>query len=365
MRSFLSLAFVLVCSLAFSQDQWDWTPDAEHHKAINSITIGSAGGTATYFTTDPAKTQYIVTCGHIGRGSGVIHWWDGSKANIAPLFVVNQNLDMAVFSVDRVPAGTPSIPLSFYAPPVGAVVEVCGYGGPGNSKQSSLRHFKSTVLSYESGRSKMTAPLLSGDSGGPVIYQGKIVGINNGGNYTKSFGLVGSGGDWKLHYPALTTTAGPIWNMLNWARPPSNGQICGPNGCPPSQSQPQYQGQGGQPNFRPPQQQPVVPQSPIAPAIPVEPQPPEPSGGSKVIAELKDQISKLEKLIKAIPTGPAGVPGGTGIPGLPGKDGSNATVKPFMVYAYVNGKLVSSGEVDLMSDDPDKRDIHIQYFDDK
>lgn len=360
MRIFLSLAFVFLCSLAFSQDHWEWTPDAEHHKAVNSITVGNAGGTATYFTTDPNKTQYIVTCGHIGNASGVIHWWDGSKANIRPFFVINSNLDMAVFSVDRVPTGTPSIPLSFYAPPVGAVVEVCGYGGPGNSKQSSLRHFSSTVLSYESGRSKMTAPLLSGDSGGPVIYQGKIVGINNGGNYTKSFGLVGSGGDWKLHYPALTTTAGPIWRMLRWTQPPSNGQNCGPNGCPPPQ--PQYQGQGqggGLPNFRPPQQQPIAPKSPVTPLVPAEPQSPDLPGGSEMIAELKNQISELKDLIAKIPSGSKGDVGGKGVAG---KDGSDATVKPFMVYAYVDGKLVDRDVVDLMSSDPDKRNIHIQYF---
>ncbi len=341
-----------------AQDHWDWTPDAEHHKAINTIQIGNAGGTATYFKTNPNETQYIVTCGHIGRGSGTITWWDGSKANIRPVFVVNQNLDMAVFSVDRVPAGTTPIPLSFYAPPVGAVVEVCGYGGPGSGKQSSLRHFKSTVLSYTSGRSKMTAPLLSGDSGGPVIYEGKIVGINNGGNYTKSFGLVGSGGDWKLHYPALTTTAGPIWRMLRWAQPANNGQICGPNGCPPSQPQYQGGGGGGLPNFVPPAPtQPVQPTQPITPLEPVDLKP-----DTAATDSLKAEIAELKELIKAIPTGPAGAPGKTGDSGPAGKDGSDATVKPFMVYVYKNGKLMDSGEVDLMSDDPDKRDIHIQFY---
>lgn len=361
MKRFISaliLSAVMYAS-AIAQDHWDWTPDAEYHKAINTIQIGNAGGTGTYFKTNPNETQYIVTCGHIGRGSGTITWWDGSKANIRPVFVVNQNLDMAVFSVDRVPAGTTPIPLSFYDPPVGAVVEVCGYGGPGSGKQSSLRHFKSTVLSYEGGRSKMTAPLLSGDSGGPVLYQGKIVGINNGGNYTKSFGLVNSGGDWKLHYPALCTTSGPIWRMLQWATPSQQqGQYCGPGGCPPVQPQ---GGGGSQPRFTPPPTQPVAPVQPQVPPQPTQPTQPAPTTPITDMVSVK-AVDELKALIKAIPAGPPGKDGKDGAQGPVGPAGSDAGVLPFMVYIYdTEGRIIDQGEVDLMSDDPLKRDIHIRF----
>lgn len=366
MRTVSLILVLFICSIA-NADVWTWTPNAEWHKAIGTIQIGSAGGTATYFSTKTGS--YIVSCGHVGRGTGTFTWHDGSTATIRPLFVVNQNLDMAVFSVSRVPANTYPIPLSAYDPPIGAIVEVCGFGGPGGKGPSSLRHFESKVTSYEGGRCIMTAPLLSGDSGGPIIYDGRIVGVNNGGRGTRSFGLVNSGGDWKLHSPAITTTSGSIRSLLGWSTQDGGGQYCGPGGCPPS---PQGRGGGGnQPNFTPPIAPPVqatppvqaAPSTPITDMAPVQPQKPvDTKPDTTANDSLKAEIAEIKELIKSIPAGKTGATGKTGVPGPVGKNGSDATVKPFMVYVYdKHGRMVDSAEVDLMSNDPDKRDIHLRF----
>ncbi|PHR99594.1 MAG: hypothetical protein COA78_24815 [Blastopirellula sp.] len=299
---------LLGATLAPAADVWQWTPDAEHHKAINAITIGNGGGTGTFCISEATGRKFILTCGHMGNSPGVVHWWDGSTGRLTPLVVIDQvgssGVDVASFAVDHVPAGTPAIPLATFNPPIGAKVEVCGYGGPGKQSQADLRHFTSSVLKYETNLGRLSASLLNGDSGGPVIYQGYLVGINSGGSNVRSFGLNTNGSDWMLHSPARITTIGPIRQVLGWQLDPNcpNGQ-CAPAPRYQQPSNPQWQ---QQPNFRPPVQpipvapvlpNPLRPQTPMAPVLPSPPpvhqQPQNPAQAELKLQQQLDQINEL------------------------------------------------------------------------
>lgn len=222
-----------------------------------------------------AESATVLTVAHLadgGRGQFWVGYPDGRQVN-AQLVGLDRAHDLAVLRAPQ-PGGVAVMPIADVGeiPTTGDTVEFIGHGG------GRLRHMLVTVRGYavdtEAGDlSQLVADFqpISGDSGGPFVFKGKLVGVQWGGPaHAQSSGAYESHGTEALHVRAFLTQY----------------RVCPPGGnCPP-----QYY----------PQQQPTQP-----PLVPVTPQQPKTVKG------------------ETGPAGPQGPKGDKGEPGPPGRDGKD------------------------------------------
>ena len=293
-------------------NNWQSTPIAEHHKAVCRIEWSGGAGTGFLVSHDgrgvlAITNHHVVSSRWIDRGDGTGEFSRetvpqamviGSLGRtVADVIFSDPTLDIAILYQPRSSADV-TLPLSDTMPAIGDEVEMCGFGGPTNT----MHHFVGRRVQSNSDRLSIDAATCSGDSGGPMIWDGGVVGVNFGApGYAGTRGAITeSGQSWKLSGPASSKIDGPT--LVETVT-----RVCRPLGIIPrirdrlSLTQANGQCINGQ---CPPQQiirQPAIPQ-PIAGKCNCHPGPPGKDG----------------------PPGQAGADGPAGrdgIDGLPGRDG--------------------------------------------
>lgn len=296
--------------------RWSISPPKEYHKAaVRVINGGGAGAGSGVMVTHEGTGVVVLTNHHVmakgWTGNGFTDECYATATVVGSggtqtfrLLKADKNIDVAVLYSDNATT-THSVPVASEMPPADAVLEYVGFGGP----SSGSRAFTAKRVSSREPIS-MDAGTVSGDSGGPILYQGTLVGINYGA--PASSGNVGTHEGWNVTYP-----------MSSHATPETLTQIlrgCGIR-CVPCQPRPMP-----------------------APSQPSEPTAP-PTSVDDVVEALK-QDTQFIALVK-------GQDGQDGKDGRDGKDGKDATGitkvrvsdSGNLVVTYMNGREEVVGNV--------------------
>lgn len=314
------IAFSLGCVAAVALGAT--TEPADYHKAV--IKCGQeVGGGQSFAGTGTVVCRenggIVLSVAHIFEGSGQC-WidWGKGRRSYARLIGRDPNADLAVLQAQGVPEDVPVIPVA--APsefaPGGSTVEFIGYGG------GNFRHFTANTVGYDPARPG--APILmdfvsiSGDSGGPVVFNGKLVAVQWGHDGTHSMG----------------SSCGKIQEFLTQSRVP----VCQGGNC--------YQ-----PQVRPAQ---PIARPPLAP-FPAKPCNCDSAALIARITKLEAEIVRLQGLAVPGPPGPAGPEGKqgpAGPAGVAGKDGQPPAIEtiidaipPTTFEIWDDGKLVGTRKV--------------------
>ncbi len=262
-RTLATIALTLLLGCLAAVAMGATTEPADYHRAV--IKCGQeVGGGHSYSGTGTVVCRenggIVLSVAHIFEGQGQC-WidWGNGRRSYARLIGRDAAQDLAVLQAQGVPDDVPVIPVAAQSEfaPGGSQVEFIGYGG------GNFRHFTANTVGYDPARPG--APILmdfvsiSGDSGGPVLYQGKLVAVQWGHNGTHSMG----------------SSCGKIQEFLTQSRVPA----CQGGACY------QYQPQ-------------VRPAQPIARPQPLAPVPAKPCNCDN--AALIARITKLEAELLAV-----------------------------------------------------------------
>lgn len=288
-----------------AQGYWSWTPKKKYHAAVCTVQNGRSQGTGALIWRNSDSTLGVVaTAAHVlSRGSGTIVWQSG-KRSACEVVAADDEADGSLLLVRGIPSGMPVIPVSRETPPSGAFVEHCGFGGPGDN----LRHFwaKWRGPAPSGLRRQLTnCYLLNGDSGGPVIYKGKLVGMNSGGYNQRNVGIgANSGSSWPLHSPAIIAGPSSVRGMVNSLMGrTAESQTCrlfntqwGSRIFGGRRSQPPQRSPGRSPQYFPqPQPDPQGPGDGFDPYVPTPPsQAPPPPADPVEDEECRKRVDNLE-----------------------------------------------------------------------
>lgn len=161
---------------------WQWAPPGPHHAAVVFVrTHDQFMGTGTLIYSNPEFTKgYVITAAHVAGGNTLLtaEWRESNKGYKSSGRVVysDTNSDIALFEVDP-PDNATFIPVSPIAPPTGSRVECIGLGSP----RSTLRPYYGLVGQVNPDSTTIKTHVTHGDSGGPILYRGKVVGTVIGG----------------------------------------------------------------------------------------------------------------------------------------------------------------------------------------
>jgi len=185
------LAYILLCVFSLtstlSAQIWPSSFPAEYHNGIVQVvsTSGRGSGTVVKFIKDSKSyPEYyiglILTASHVIHNNGdlfTINYRNGKKT-IKNSAVVKNPLEMGRYNdVGLIRALIPDeitpMEVSLERPRAGEVVELGGYGAGG------LRHWQAIYGGTLLGSDGLIVLswAVQGDSGGPVIYKGKVIGV--------------------------------------------------------------------------------------------------------------------------------------------------------------------------------------------
>lgn len=181
-----------VCPPQYGQQQYrapvaqsapQQSPESDHHAGIVKVFFGNAGGSGTLVCEESESTGYVVTAHHVIEGqaaTGRVVWPSGEVTG-ARVVGSESGPDLAVLRV-FLPKRYSVIPVAEnneYAT-AGDSVEICGYRA---TYQGRMCHFFAKCEGYQPRDSDkadqivVAARTVSGDSGGPIIHNGKVVAV--------------------------------------------------------------------------------------------------------------------------------------------------------------------------------------------
>ena len=225
----------------------------------------SDAGVGTLVATENGK-GVVVSCWHIFNEARGTCWveFGGHQRMRATLVNTDATLDIAALTIDNPPDDIKPLPLASFdeIPRSGDTVEFIGNGG-GNWRKYQVKVSGYTPrltmhgADQRHGNSQLVTQFspISGDSGGPLIFKGKLVAINWGGPSEGNHCLESHG----THSDQIS------YKLTQWGCPGGN---CGPRGGG-GYAQPAYQGPVyQQPAAQPPSPSQAAQQPPMAPVKP-------------------------------------------------------------------------------------------------
>lgn len=253
-RIALSWVLVLAFSLClFGQEtrqtgHWQWTPPADHHAAVVSVTTDQGfGGTGCHFGDGWILTaHHVIADEHQWRRTfpGMVKFPNGHQYRYDVHFIHrDMHVDIAVLRAKC--ENEAWVRIAQVPPAHGEAIELVGLGGPGSPTGQKVRHFSMRVLTETDHTSLITSGVVTyGDSGAPAFNaKGEIVGVQSGGRNKIDQISTSREANWDALTPAVLTNVGPIRKLLGWGYQPQ--AICENGNCD-SQS---YGGQRQQGNI--------------------------------------------------------------------------------------------------------------------
>jgi hypothetical protein len=198
MRLFLILAFCLVPSSLVAQ-HWRPSNDGDHHDAVVKITGNngwSGSGTVVDFIKDSEENSdyyigLIITASHVVENSDILFKvnfnngciTDGGKVIKKNSYIMDGFNDIAIIRA-LIPDSVKPMELSAEKPECGTELELAGFGA------SQFRHWLAPYCGtvYNQDGLVVFSWAIQGDSGGPVIYKGKVIGVICFGTSIKKYG---------------------------------------------------------------------------------------------------------------------------------------------------------------------------------
>jgi hypothetical protein len=185
-KCFLTLCFCLFSMSTIFAQNWEPSEEANYHSSIIKLSGDgySGSGTVIKFIKDSAKYEgyyvgWILTASHVVNNSETkfeLFFSDGDVTENAVVVMKKSESDsFNDFALIRglIPKNIKPMEISTENIPVGEEVEMCGYGS------GQFRHWNAKYAgeSMDSGGHVIFSWAIQGDSGGPIIYKGKVVGV--------------------------------------------------------------------------------------------------------------------------------------------------------------------------------------------
>lgn len=196
-----------------NSDLWRSTPSANYHLAAVRVSCDQtrAAGSGANVLVDGNGT-FVLTNHHVieGTQTATVRSLDGLALRMQVIYA-DRDVDLAIlYSPQRV--FSTALPIYEGEVPLGADVELLGYGGP----DPILRHVLGKKVNHRYGyKLSIDTYTVSGDSGGAMVYGGGIAGVNFGGPADKQWGSVRTAsGNWRLTRPASSQCDGFILKRI-------------------------------------------------------------------------------------------------------------------------------------------------------
>ncbi|MEL7498199.1 MAG: serine protease [Planctomycetota bacterium] len=205
---------------------WKWTPTAKYHDSIVEVSTSGGTGTGVLIKVDKTKKVkdgfegLVLTAWHVIQddivdGSIKVTYRNKRRAKGCQVMEYDEATDVAVLWV-WVPNDVEPAKLATKPVQRGDCLELVGLGG-GTNLLSCVRAFEASASPPTIPEKIFAdAPLLPGDSGGPVFNKDhEVVGIISGGWFWWDSGLkTASGGYIQTTWPARASNIGPIHTMM-------------------------------------------------------------------------------------------------------------------------------------------------------
>jgi hypothetical protein len=157
---------------------WHWSQPSSHHAAVCRVRSNTHDGqgypSGSGVLVSLNGCTGVLTAAHVVRGGRTATATFPNGTSVSGRNTHDKfGHDVAWIQVTSPPAGITPLPIA--APQIGQV-ELCGWGGP----SQKLRHYWAQ-LDFQDSRSIAVSRVTStyGDSGGPWVQNGKVVGINS------------------------------------------------------------------------------------------------------------------------------------------------------------------------------------------
>lgn len=185
-KLFLSVVVCLLSVNTVLAQEWKSTEPADYHSSVVKISGDgySGSGTVIKFIEDSKKNEgyyigYILTASHVVKSRDTlftVYFLNGAitKNNtVVHKSSISSGFDDIALIRALIPDSIKPMETSTKPVPVQAEVEMCGYG------TGQLRHWKAQYGGsvYDDGGHVIFSWAIQGDSGGPIIYNGKVVGV--------------------------------------------------------------------------------------------------------------------------------------------------------------------------------------------
>ncbi len=232
----MAVLLIAQSSVAVAQDGkdtmlWKWTQRGDHHNAIVSVHSGGGSGTGVIVKVNRDKPikkgfeAWCLTAWHVvsndeGSRKIKVKYQNGKRARGCKVIRHDEEHDLALLWV-WVPADVKAIPIAKAPVELGQSVEFAGLGGNSDLK-CCIRHFVAKAsVSTNPNQLFADAPLLPGDSGGPVFNsQKELTGIISGGWFWLTTQKNSDSKDSiRITWPARAGNLEPIQKLLDGETP--------------------------------------------------------------------------------------------------------------------------------------------------
>ena len=194
-KIFLSFVFCLLLNQAMPAQDWPASEEADYHSSIVKISGDGMSGSGTVIkrVKDSNREGYyvgwIITAAHCINDMNTeftVIFNGGNSVNKGRAILRSGSSDaFEDYGIIRalIPDNVKPMQISIDEVPVGAEVEMCGYGA------GDFRHWVARYggKNMNSGGHIVFSWAIQGDSGGPIIYKGKVIGVICFGSGIKKF----------------------------------------------------------------------------------------------------------------------------------------------------------------------------------